>query len=322
MNVIYAKGSEGRQFDKIYNEGTKAAMAKGWIRKMSSLNGRLVRLEDIDEPIDIYHCHSAHSVMGIRKARELGAVTILQRDSSHVLDMIEWCEEGNNIWRKIHPQCFDDLRARTDVDYQLEEYREADYILLASKLEETSFINRGIPTNKLKRIPFTVDSDKFRPLNKKHDFSVCLGGNMCVRKGYPEAKEACNKMNIPLNVIHGIPYESEQMVSTLNEYDVCLAPTREDGYPCQVLESMSCGLVPIVSNRNGVQDLINKKNGFIIDIKGDHIKAIQEIVEILKYLRDNPKIRKEMGMKARKAVSERTWDDYGNDVAEFYKKII
>ncbi len=324
INVVYAQGSlNGRQFEKIYEEGTKIAAEKGWLKLMSPLNGRLNRLEHINQPIDIYHCHSAHSLDGMKKAKELGAITILQRDSSHVLDMIEWCEVGNKIWANKYPQCCDDLRARTQVEYQLKEYEEADHILLASTLEVDSFVKRGIPKEKIMRIPFTADLNKFKPMNKKHDFGVVLGGNMCVRKGYPEATEACELMGTTLKVINNIPYASDQMVSKLNDYDVCLAPTREDGYPCQVQESMSCGLVPIISNRNGVKDLIKDKvSGFIIDITGNHERVIYEIVQLLKYLKDNPKLRKEMGLKAREAVSHRTWNDYGQDIADFYETLM
>lgn len=323
INIIYARGSGAQHFVSVADKAMKIALDKGWIRKITHMNGNLVRLEDIDKPIDIYHCHSAHSLHGIKRAKEMGAVTILQRDSSHVLDMVEWCEVGNKLWKDKYPQAYDDLRSRTDLDFQLKEYEEADYILLASKLEVESFAKRGIPRSKLKRIPFTVDVNKFKPSNKEHEFGVCLGGNERVRKGYPEAKEACNKLNIPLGAISGVPYGSDQIVDKLNNFDVCLAPTREDGYPCQVLESMSCGLVPILSNRNGVKDLIKDGvNGFIVDITRDHKKFIDRLAEILTYLRDNPKICKEIGLRARETVSKRTWKDYGTDVAKFYEELV
>lgn len=322
MNVIYAKGSEGIQFNKICEEGTKEAASRGWIKHITSLNGKLVRLEHITSPIDIYHCHSAHSLEGIRKAKQLGAITILQRDSSHILDMLEWVEEGMRIWKGKYPQCMSNPRARTNLDFQLAEYEEADWILVASKLEEKSFINRGINKNKIKRIPFTVDFNKFKPINNKHQFSVVLGGGNNIRKGYPEANEACKLAGINLNLVPSQPRGNEFVLSELNKHDVCIAPTREDGYPCMVLESMSCGLVPIVSTRNGVSELIEDGvNGYIVDLF-DKECAIEKMAEILTFLKENPKKRKEISLKARETVSKRTWEDYSKDVANFYQKIM
>lgn len=322
INIIYARGSDGIQFNKIANEGTKTAMERGWIKRITAPNNGLVKLEHIDKPVDIYHCHSAHSLQGIKKAKELGAVTILQRDSSHVLSMIEWCEEGNTIWRNKYPQCCSDLRARTNLDLQLGEYEEADYILLASGLEKQSFIDRGVPEQKIKKIPFAVDFNKFKPLNKQHEFGVVLGGGESIRKGYPEANEVCKKANVPLHIVPNHPRGADFMVNELNKYDVCLATTREDGYPCLVQEAMACGLVPIVSNRNGVKDLIkNGVNGYVISLTRLDT-TIKKIAVILTFLKDNPCIRKEMGLRAREAVSKRTWEDYGNNIAKFYEEII
>ncbi len=325
MNIIYAKGSEGIQFNKICEEGTRKASAKGWINTVSPLNGRMVRLEHIKKPVDIYHCHSAHSLQGLRKAKELGAVTILQRDSCHINDMLAWCEAGNNLWKDKYPQHCSDLRARTNLDFQLAEYEEADYILVASKLEQKSFIKYGFK-DKIKRIPFAVDFDKFKPVigvQWTKPIRVVLGGNPCIRKGYPEANEACKKVGLKLNVVPGQPRGNEFMISQLQKYDICLAPTREDGYPQQVMESMSCGLIPIVSNRNGVCELINKGvNGYVVDMKQSTKHIIDEIAYILDALNNAPtEIRVDISIEARESVMKRTWEDYGNDVFRFYKKI-
>lgn len=323
MKVIYAKGSEGVQFNKIAEEATRKAFEEGHVKLVTKLKNNLVRVEHIKKPVDIYHCHSAHSLQGIRKAKKLGAKTILQRDSCHVLDMIKWCEEGNKIWNKKYPQCCSNLRARTNLDFQLSEYEEADHILLASKLEVESFKNHGFKKKKLKRIPFSVDHDYFKPFKKPKSFSIVLGGGCSVRKGYPEAKEACEKVGTMLNVVPSNPKGSRFVREELNKHHVMLAPTREDGFPCLVQEGMSCGLVPVVSNRNGVKDLIkNGINGYVINIDRDVNDFIKEIVEVLELLKNDDKLVKELSVKAREAVTKNSWEKYGINVLKFYKKIM
>ena len=322
MNIIYAKGSEGTQFNKICAEGTKVANEKGLIRRLSPLKGNLVNLNHIDKPIDIYHCHSAHSLQGIRKAKELGAKVILQRDSTHVETMIEWCEEGNKIWGNKYPESCSKVRERTNLPFQLAEYEEADYILVASKLEEKSFLDKGFSKDKIVRIPFPVDFEKFcPPLDNDKEFSIVLGGGPSVRKGYPEANEACKQAGFKLNIIPSKPRGADFVSQELKKHTVCLAPTREDGHPCLVLESMASGLVPIVSTQNGVAEHIEHGvSGFIVDLS-DTQEAISEIAEILIFLKDNPIEMKQIGLEARKSVSLRTWDDYGEDIAKFYEDV-
>jgi len=322
MNILYARGSNGVQFNEIADKALMYSYDKGVDVRESTLNGNLVRLDHIKPPLDIYHCHSAHSLYGIRKAKELGAITILQRDSCHILDMIEWCEQGNKIWKDKYPEMCSDLRARTNLEFQLAEYDEADYILVASKLEEQSFINRGILKDKIVRIPFTVDSDYFLPGMWLTEFNVVFGGNPCVRKGYPEAMESCVKAGFALHVIPNHPRGKEFMLSQLQKFSVILGLAREDGYPQFIKEAMSCGLVPILSNRNGCAELIEQgKNGFVVNIE-DHNSMITQVAEILSLLQKKPKLRIKMGLEARQTILNRTWLDYSKDIYTFYYSII
>jgi len=318
ISVTYSAGSYGRQAKKIVNKGTEEAMNRGYIK---DIHLKHTDLDYIKEPIDIYHCHSSYSLKGIIKAKSLGAKVILQRDSSHCTPFVDNLEKEESKWRNTEYKflCDNNARNRTDFDSQIAEYDNADYILLASKLERNSFLKMGYPKEKLKVIPFTADCEIFYPMNKKHDFSVVLGGNQHLRKGYPYAKEACKQAGIPLNVIDGITFE--QVPNELNQHTVILAPSADDGYPHQVLAGMACGLIPIVSTLNGVKDIIiNKKNGFIVNLNDNDV--IKQIADVLRYLKENPKKAKQISLKARKTIEKRTWEDYSNDVANFYEEII
>ncbi len=325
MKIIYASGYYDKQAKMIVDKALEETRRKGDLLKFSMVKGGKNDPDHLKEPFDIYHCHAGHSLETIPIAKELGAKVILQRDSAHAEKMLQQLEIYGGKCRQLDPKykdmCNSAVQARqtTNLQYQLREYEAADYILVASTWERDTMIECGIPKGKIKIVPFTADSEVFKPRNlENRPFSVCLGGNQCLRKGYPYAKEACKKAGVTLNVINGFKFE--EMNRELNNYSVCLAPTVEDGYPHQVLAGMLCGQIPIISTFTGTKDLIKHgKNGFIVDLEDD---PVQNISEILVELQRAPEWRFEVAKKARETVAKRTWDDYSKDVHNLYKKVM
>ena len=322
IKVIYASGYYDKQAKAIVNHAIAETQRLGWLLKLSMSHGGKNNLEDLKEEFDVYHCHSSYSLESIKKARELGAKIILQRDSAHSETMGKLVAEDKEKWRTYsdYKGLCDPAPSDPNLATQLQEYEETDYLLLASNWEKETFLKKGYPNKKIKIIPFTADSEVFKPRDHEtREFSVCLGGNMAIRKGYPYAKEACNQINTSLNRIEGFKFE--EMPRELNMHTVCLAPTIEDGYPHMVLAAMSCALVPIVSKNTGTKDLIKHgKNGFIVDVHDEGV--IGHIADILSKLRDKPEEMREIGLRARETVSKRTWNDYSKDIAKFYKEVM
>lgn len=322
IRIIYFAGSYDRQARKIVDMGVQKAMNKGYINQIYK-EDKIFKFLDHEnkDKIDIFHCHSGYSLEAMKFIKQKTmAKIILQRDSSHVIQFIENLEKEEEKWRSTEYKhlCSNSSRQRTNIKAQLEEYMLADYILLASTLEYDSFVSQGVPKDKLKIIPFTADSKVFYPRNYSHDFSVLLGGNQHLRKGFPYAKEVCKNVGIPLNIMEGIPFE--QVPNELNQHSIILAPAADDGYPHQVLASMLCGLIPIISTLNGVKDLIRHGiNGFIFNL--DDNAVITKITNIVRKLKDDNKLCKKIGEQARATIMKRTWENYGEDICKFYEEI-
>ena len=324
MKVIYAKGYTDKQAGVIVSHAIEETKKRGWLKKLSDCPNHRNNLNDLKEPFDIYHCHSDYSLESIPIAQKLGAKVILQRDSAHTEIMIRQLEWAKELWHfgQYKDMCNINPRQKTNVQRQIEEYEKADYILLASKWEKLSFELMDFPQNKLKIVPFTADTEKFKPKTdiSKRNFSVCLGGNACLRKGFPWAKESCKLINEPLNVISGVDFND--MPRELDNYSVCLAPTVEDGYPHQVLASMSMQQIPIVSQFTGTKDIIKQgNNGFIVDITNPHT-SVKEIADILKWLKDDKSTRTEMGIKARETIQKRHWNKYSEGICKMYEEVM
>jgi glycosyltransferase involved in cell wall biosynthesis len=86
----------------------------------------------------------------------------------------------------------------------------------------------------------------------------------------------------------------------LNSSDFFVMTSLWEGLPISTIEAMSCGLVPIVNDVDGQREIIkNGENGFLIkpyDIK--------ETADKILFLASNPKIKSEMGLKAKQTIDE------------------
>ncbi len=92
----------------------------------------------------------------------MGAKTVLERGSSHMLYQRKILTEE---YRKfglekevVHPKV---------VERELTEYQEADYISIPSHFVKETFIQQGIPADKLIQTPYGVDLSNFHPVPKQ-----------------------------------------------------------------------------------------------------------------------------------------------------------
>jgi glycosyltransferase involved in cell wall biosynthesis len=75
-------------------------------------------------------------------------------------------------------------------------------------------------------------------------------------------------------------------------YGVFLVPTRQDAQGVSMCEAMSSGLVPITSNNTAIPEfVIDKKSGFLTN-------SVEEIVDAIELLHNNPETFQEMSRQA------------------------
>jgi glycosyltransferase involved in cell wall biosynthesis len=111
---------------------------------------------------DIFVGWSSLSERAMYRAKELGAVAVLERGSSHI-------EHQRAILRKEYEQHGQRIRFADPrvVEKELREYQLADYICVPSAFARQSFLTYGIPTSKLIQVPYGVDLTQFQPLPKR-----------------------------------------------------------------------------------------------------------------------------------------------------------
>jgi glycosyltransferase involved in cell wall biosynthesis len=283
---------------------------------------------------NILHSWMGYSKLAIREAKKRGMISIVECASSHPALQREILKEEYSKFPTDSTVATDEQINRLDT-----ELREADYITIPSDFVEQSFIERGFPKEKLIKIPFGADINKYSTLKKKRSnkFTVIFVGAIHFRKGLHYLLQAWRDLNLKnaeLIVVGRIwpdihkalePYKKIPGVKWVGfakpkEYyqqgDIFVCPSLEEGSAGVTYEAMASGL-PVVTTFNSGSIVRDGKDGFIIPIR--NVEAIKK--KIL-YFYNNPQQIKKMGQSARKYVEKFTWEDYGAKLSKAYEKVL
>ena len=102
-------------------------------------------------PCDLFHGWTLFSLRSFRRARELGAVTVLDRGMTHPLDFAQvWDEEQarSGLEGRFH---------KPRAERALRELERADHLLVLSEYARQTYLQRGYPPERIRVIPSGVD---------------------------------------------------------------------------------------------------------------------------------------------------------------------
>jgi len=213
-----------------------------------------------------------------------------------------------------------------------------DYFIVPSEFVKESLVKFGISKNKIFVVPFGVDINKFKPIEKKHNetFKVAFSGNVNKRKGIPfliRAWKELNLKNAELHIYGRIYPEVKNYLKDAKKYniflhgftkniekvlpyhDIYVFPSLLEGSAKSIYEALACGL-PVITTKNSGSIVEDGKEGFIIPTC--NVEAIKE--KILYFYKNRKKI-KEFSINARKKAEKYTWEDYGRNIVNIYEKV-
>jgi glycosyltransferase involved in cell wall biosynthesis len=281
---------------------------------------------------------SGSSLKTLRRAKSLGMVAVIERGSSHIL-----CQ------KKILTEEFARLGVRFPqfpprvVEQEIAEYQEADAIAVPSSFARRSFLEEGMPEEKLITVPYGADLSAFRPLPKEDKkFRVIFCGNLTVQKGVPYLLQAYSGLRLadaelwlvgsvteeihpfleryrrPDIVVHG-PKPQSQLLWYYSQGDIFCLPSVQDGFGMVLLQAMACGLPALCTTNTAGEDIIREGiDGFVVPIRD--VEALQEKIQ---WAYDHRSQCLEMGRAARGRVSSGlSWDDYGYHILSAYRKLV
>jgi glycosyltransferase involved in cell wall biosynthesis len=229
---------------------------------------------------DVVVCYENAALETFRTARKIGIQTILDAASFHHTWQDRYLEPVES--RKVHER----IVRRKDAEIEL-----ADVVLTVSALAGRSYLEAGVPAEKMAAVPVGVDLSNFAPMNMKPAneprwVRFVFVGSLNRLKGIDVLDDACRiltrqlrpyeltligkdrQSSVAVNAPHvtllpRLPHTA--LAKELLKHDVLVLPSRFDSFGMVVAEGMACGLPAIVSENVGAKEMVTPEvNGKVV----------------------------------------------------------
>lgn len=275
-----------------------------------------------------------------KRLQKQGGVFICDRGSTHHRVQMSQLRQEFSRWG-INPPL-------TRLAYGLSDLEEATYeasdaITVPSDFAAQSFINSGIPKEKIHVIPYGVRLDRFQKVADppRDRFEVLFVGSVGIRKGIPYLLQAFEQLVHPnkrLTVIGAVQPELKSLLrsfprdrveflgalpqSRLSEFmsrsHVMVLPSIEEGLALVQAQAMACGC-PVIATRNtGSENLFEDgKQGLIVNARD--VNALRDGMQ---RLADDPDLQRRMSEAALEKVKRiGGWKQYGDQWIELLLRL-
>ena len=284
------------------------------------------RLPDCDVFIGI----SGSGLKTGRLAQKRGGKYICDRGSSHIRYTNEILTEEYRRWGQEFEGVYHKHLTREE-----HEYDQADLITVPSKFARRTYIEMGVPPEKLRHVAYGADLSRFSKVADPpvDSFEVLCVGHIAFQKGVPYLLEAFEKFRHPhkrLTMVGMVAPEMEQflkgkqwehveflgnvpharMKDVMSRSHVVVFPSINDGFGMVIGEAMACGCPVISSENSGGMDLIKDGHeGYVVPIRDS-----ASITDRLEQLAQDPVLRETMGVRSLERVASiGGWDTYGRN---------
>lgn len=168
------------------------------------------------------------------------------------------------------------------------EYRRANVIQVASEYARESFLEAGVPAEKLRRVHLSIP-ERYRPSPMKRQdetFRVLYVGALTVTKGVPVLLDAFRRLpgDAELTLLGGwatrgmrryverclaadqrIRIVSVDPLVELSKTDVLVHPSFSDGFGYAPMEALACGVPVCVTDDTGMKEHVQEGlNGWVV----------------------------------------------------------
>lgn len=288
---------------------------------------------------DVYVALSGSGFKSGSTAQRRGAAYVCDRGSSHIRFQDRIVREEYRIWgyeQEVVDPYF--------VEREEAEYSQADAITVPSSFALRSFVQMGVPKEKLRRIPYGVRLDRFRRVAEppRDEFRVLFAGTVSLRKGVPYLLEAFRALRHPRKRLRLVGPVTGEMQGLLHRFDltdvelvgrvpqvemteymssshVMVLPSIEEGLALVQGQAMACGCPLISSEHTGGEDLFSESvEGFLVPIRSSAV-----IAQRLQQLADDVDLQQRMSEAALARVqSLGGWSEYGDQWANLVTDLV
>jgi glycosyltransferase involved in cell wall biosynthesis len=274
-----------------------------------------------------------------RLVQQRGGKFICDRGSTHTRYQDQVVSEEFRRWGV-------ELQPNDERDNVREEaiYEQADAITVPSSFVRQTFIDMGIPGEKVKTIPYGVRLENFFPvaLPPEDAFEVLFVGSVSLRKGVPYLLQAFAQIRHPrkrlrvVGALHDsvkvalsrLPLEQVELLGAVDQQrvrqlmstsHVLVLPSIEEGLALVQGQALACGCPVIATPNAGAEDLFaDGVEGFIVPVR-----SVDALTQRMQQLADDPLLQKEMSRAALARVQKiGGWAEYGRQWEDYLKKML
>ncbi len=240
-------------------------------------------------PCDAFIAISGAGLKTGRLVQQRGGKFICDRGSTHIRYRAELIEEEHLRWG-VTEGSKDDPR---DLAREEAIYDTADAITIPSTYSRRTYIDRGIPPEKIHMLPYGVLLDRFQKVADPPTdrFEVIYVGRISLPKGFQYLLQAFANLRVPnkhLTVIGGVvpqmrgvleklpqdsvtftgPIPQAQLKEWMSRSHVMVMPSLDDGFGMVMNQAMACGCPVIATTNTGAEDLFTEGvEGFVVPIR-------------------------------------------------------
>jgi starch synthase len=290
-------------------------------------------------PCDAYVAITGCGVWSGKRAQQLGAKYVCDRGSSHMRYQDRILAEEFKRWGVAVRPSEPNKIARAEAEYE-----QADAITVPSEFVRRSFLEMGVPSAKLRKIPYGVRLERFRKTSEpsRDSFDILFAGSVSLRKGVPYLLEAFQRFKHPrkrlriAGSVHpdmkpifarfdmtGVEVLGSQpqpkLAELMSESHVMVLPSIEEGLALVQGQALACGCPLISSLHSGGEDLFTDGvEGYLIPIRSP-----EAILDRLNLLADDPGLRERMSEAAEQRVKALGgWKQYGQSFSAMLQDLI
>jgi len=302
------------------------------------------RLEKLAGQVDIVHLWPDAALETLPVARKLGIPTVLERPNAHTRYAYEAVQrESKRLGITLPPN--NEYAFKADVLAKEErEYELADFLLCPSDFVVRTFIDQGVPAEKLMRHQYGYDEVAYYPdsqavRHEKRGLTMLFAGDCAVRKGLHFALEAWFRSPAHRDgtfLIAGtfLPSYAKSLESMLShpsvrvlgfrndvpelmrKSDLFVLPSIEEGSALVTSDARGSGCVLIVSEAAGA--ICKHMENAMVHAVGD-IKALTEHITVL---HEDRSVLNRLRAASLLTVGEITWTAAGARLLEVYRQVI
>lgn len=227
-------------------------------------------------------------------------------------------------------------RLRVSRQEMLMEYELATLLLMPSRCSAQTFLDAGVPPERLHYAGRGVDVHRYRPGTPPEKFRVIFTGALIRRKGVHLLLEAWRKLALKdaelvlagavhpeiKNELGGFPEGSVRVAGFVGNVAELLAsgavfafPSECEGFAKATLEAAACGL-PLIATRESGDAIVDGETGRLIPANN-----VEALIEALREAAENRDRFAAMGRNARALVESRfTWEHFRARILRAYAR--